>query len=891
MTAKDKQKAKRSGAGTFFKEARVSLKKLEQNFLHLTQCLREKRDIRDDDLTQMSNELRALADAASKAGFAKTADLTRQWEMLLERVRGHAVVFDRKIADLFGDALEALGIWTKDPQPGAGEPADLVRVSEDIRKVTGKPVGKSSSAAEAIDIDPAYLGIYLDETQQNITHFNDDLVVLEKNPIDPSLINDLFRITHTIKGSSAMMNIPSVQAIAHAMENILVIARDNQQAFPEMFPLLFSGIDTIDNIVAALREKKEYSGDVFTLVQKLKGYTQSPSAQIRRKYDLPGMAVASPSGREILARALARRERIFRIMIALEENTPLKGMKASLVEEHLGARGTVIVMHPRPEEIQDLYHGAVTIGVLLGTAAASPEIKSIAGIAGARVISIEAIPSKDLEELVEKRSILIQSQTEHRAVEQNETGLKAKKVPASPALGSSKFMPFIRIDAQKLDTLMNLSGELVGIRAHYEGLVNQMRADVAVSKELTRVITALKSDFSTLARELSRTIGQKEDAQTKHVFRELDNVRERLERLEHIAAQNHWPAEVRHIDETTGALGKVAAYIQAAVMQTRMVPIRGVFSRFNRIVRDMAKELNKDVTLVLDGEDTELDRNLIDTIAEPLIHLVRNAIDHGIEDTHTRRDAGKPERGTITLRAFHQGNNVCVEVQDDGKGLDARVLAESAIRKKLVTEDQVAQLTEREKWNLIFLPGASTAARVTGLSGRGVGMDAVRSIIGAMNGVIDIRSEVGRGTTFTLKIPLTLAIIQCLLVAIGEAIYALPLEAVMEIMSVTPEMIHARDGHSILQVREHQVPLIDLKSVLHLRPDAKPEASTRRVIILADGERHAGVVVDRFIKETEVVIKALPHQFAHVKGICGVTILGDGVVALILDPKAILQTT
>ena len=230
-------------------------------------------------------------------------------------------------------------------------------------------------------------------------------------------------------------------------------------------------------------------------------------------------------------------------------------------------------------------------------------------------------------------------------------------------------------------------------------------------------------------------------------------MREQLERLEHTVGQSHLPSDVRRADETTGALGKIASYIQAAVMQARMIPIRGVFSRFNRIVRDQAKELEKDVTLVLEGEETEFDRNLIDGIAEPLIHMVRNAIDHGIEDKHMRRSAGKSERGTITLRAFHQGNNVRIEIEDDGKGLDARVLAENAIRKKQVTAEQVNRLSEREKWNLMFLPGFSTAARVTGVSGRGVGMDAVRSMIGAMNGAIDIRSEIGRGTTFTFKIP------------------------------------------------------------------------------------------------------------------------------------------
>ena len=910
MTAKDKQKAKQDAIKIFLKGAEVSLRKLEEKFLQLAQCLREKRDIRADDLQEMSEELRALYAAAVKAELKKTADLTRHWETLLEYAREHSNVLDRRIADLIGAALEALESLVRNLTQGAGESPDIVQLIDDIVKATGKQEGKNKkgSSAQAAEIDQTYLGVYLDEAEQNITRFNDDLVILEKNPVDPDLINDLFRIIHTIKGSSAMMNISSVKEIAHAMENILVIARENRQAFPEAFPPLFGGIDTISSIVSSLRHKKEAAVDVVSVVEKLKEYAQSSPVEIRRKDDLPGMAAASTSGREILAQALAREDNIYRIMIILEENTPLKGMKATLVEEHLNSRGAVIVMHPRPEEIHDLRRGQVKIGILfalplggsLGAAgqAGAREIHGLLLIGGVSVLLIEPVDDKELAELVEKRAVFSPSFAPPSPPETVPVA-PAPDAPApvpqsgtySAGAGQAPLIPFIRIAAQKLDTLMNLSGELVGIRAQYEGLVNQMQKEVFAGKGLARVITGVKSDFLTLSRDLGHWAGEKQDAPTKHILKELDALREQLERLEHTVGQSHLPSDVRRADETTGALGKIASYIQAAVMQARMIPIRGVFSRFNRIVRDQAKELEKDVTLVLEGEETEFDRNLIDGIAEPLIHMVRNAIDHGIEDKHMRRSAGKSERGTITLRAFHQGNNVCIEIEDDGKGLDARVLAENAIRKKQVTAEQVNRLSEREKWNLMFLPGFSTAARVTGVSGRGVGMDAVRSMIGAMNGAIDIRSEIGRGTTFTFKIPLTLAIIQALLVSIGDEVYALPLESVVEILTVTPEMIDARDGHGALRIREHVIRLVDLKDVIGIRSGHAPGEDTRRVAVLADGARRAGVFVDEFLKETEIIIKPLPHQFAHVKGISGVTVLGDGRVALILDPKVILQAT
>lgn len=917
MTAKDEQKAKQDAIKIFLEGAEVSLGKLEAKFLQLAQALREKRDIRADDLKEMSEELRALYAAAVKAELKKTADLTRHWETLLEYAREHSAALERRIVDLIGVALEALESLVRSLNQGAGESTDIAQLIDDIVKAAGKQEekNKNGAPAQAVEIDQTYLGVYLDETEQNITRFNDGLVVLEKNPVDPDLINDLFRITHTIKGSSAMINISSVKEIAHAMENILVIARENRQAFPEMFPPLFGGIDTISSIVSSLRHKREVVVDVVSVVEKLKEYARSSLSKIRKKDDLSGMAAASTSGREILAQALVREEKIYRIIIALEENTPLKGMKATLVEEYLNNRGAVIVMHPRPEEIHDLRRGQVKIGILFAlptgssssAAAGAREIHGLLLIGGVSVLLIEPISDKELAELAEKRAVFAPSfppphkaapvipppdAPPHKAAPVIPPPDAPAPVPQSgtyPAGQAGPLVSFIRIDVQKLNTLMNLSGELVGIRTRYEGLVSQMQKEVSAGKELARVITALKSDFLTLSRDLGHWAGEKQDAPTKHILKELDTLRERLERVEHTAGQSHLPGDVRRVDETTDALGKIASYIQTVVMQARMVPIRGVFNRFNRIVRDLAKELGKDVTLILEGEETEFDRNLIDGISEPLIHLVRNAIDHGIEDKHTRRSAGKPERGTITLRAFQQGNNVCIEVEDDGKGLDAQVLAENAIRKKQVTAEQVNRLSERGKWDLMFLPGFSTAARVTGVSGRGVGMDAVRSMIGAMGGVIGIRSEVGRGTTFTFNIPLTLAIIRALLIAIGEAIYALPLELVVEILTVTPEMIDARDGHGALRIREHVIRSVDLKDVIGIRSGRTPGEDTRRVAVLADGARRAGVFIDEFLEEAEIIIKPLPHQFSRVKGISGVTVLGDGRVALILDPKVILQ--
>ena len=339
-------------------------------------------------------------------------------------------------------------------------------------------------------------------------------MILEKNSVDPDLINDLFRIIHTIKGSSAMMNISSAKEIAHAMENILVIARENRQAFPEMFPPLFGGIDTISSIVSSLRHKKEVAVDVVSVVEKLKEYAQSSPVEIRRKDDLPGMASRFDIREEILAQALAREDNIYRIMIVLEENTPLKGMKATLVEEHLNNRGAVIVMHPRtggdprpaPGQGEDRYsvrfaHGRFCVYAGRHRQGAR-EIHGLLLIGGVSVLLIEPVDDKELAELVEKRAVFAPSfapPSPPKTVPVAPAPDAPASVPQSGAYsagtGQTPLIPFIRIDAQKLDTLMNLSGELVGIRARYEGLVNQMQKEVFAGKGLARVITGVKSDF------------------------------------------------------------------------------------------------------------------------------------------------------------------------------------------------------------------------------------------------------------------------------------------------------------------------------------------------------------------------------------------------------------
>ncbi|MBI5150190.1 MAG: chemotaxis protein CheW [Candidatus Omnitrophica bacterium] len=887
----------------FLQEAGDAIKGLGQKLLQVKISLREDLRITGEDLRELIEAAEVIAAAASSKGMNKTLRLSRQLAAFFTCLKEKQPHFDAKTSVLASVAFEALRALVKDLQGKGKELVDVTEAEESIKDflrsqgvAAEAPEGKPSlkGPSPGVEIDEKYLDIFLEDTEQNIEHFNQDLVSLEKKPADPELINNLFRVIHTIKGSSGMVHVANVHEVAHAMESILALAREKKAAFSDMFPLLFSGIDTIGGLVLSLRSKEVSRADIAPLVERLKTYAREHSSQEKTDRrvsapldsggDIMGRAVVSRDARELLARAIAQKNDVYRIAVFLEENVPLKSMKALLIEERLKSKGTVILMHPAPDDIDELHRGPVTIGILFSTVVKAQEITSLLSVSEVKVTGVEPLKTGVIRELLEKHPDFV-------ALQQGREKTPQKKEPSSQPQGVLSQTVSIRIDAHKLDTLMNLSGELVTVRAQFERLVNLLHGEILSHREFLRTLGAVKSNFTVLRRDLFPILEKREGLEGNRILRQLDFLNTRLEEVAQGTEQSNLGNEIHLIDETTGMLGKIASYIQAAVMQARMVPIKGVFSRFNRIVRDIAKDLGKDVALILEGEETDLDKNLVDALGEPLIHLVRNAIDHGLEDGPTRKKAGKPERGTVALKAFHEGNNVCVQISDDGRGVDGDMLVYTALKKKLIGEEQAGRLSEREKLDLMFLPGFSTAARVTGLSGRGVGMDAVRSMITSLNGAIDIKSQVGQGTTFILKIPLTLAIIQALLVAIDGETYAVPLEAVTEIIKVTGEMIQPVDGNATVRLREEVLSLIELRDVILTRGTRRPEDGIKRVVVISDGESEVGIFVDRMIGETEIVIKALSHHFFHVKGISGVTILGDGQVALILDPKLIIMAS
>ncbi|MBZ4672635.1 MAG: hybrid sensor histidine kinase/response regulator [Deferribacteraceae bacterium] len=343
---------------------------------------------------------------------------------------------------------------------------------------------------------------------------------------------------------------------------------------------------------------------------------------------------------------------------------------------------------------------------------------------------------------------------------------------------------------------------------------------------------------------------------------------------------------IEQLAETTSQIGLITTELQLAVMKTRMVPIGKVFNKFPRMVRDLCRDLNKEIDLVIAGEDTELDKSVVEEIGDPLIHMIRNAVDHGVESPEERVKKGKPKKGTVWLNAYHEGNHIVIEIKDDGKGIDPEKIKQKAIEKEVITPDEAKNLNKEEVLGLIFKPGFSTAEKVTGVSGRGVGMDVVKTNIEKLNGIINIESEINKGSTFKLKLPLTLAIIQALLVEVSGEVFAIPLVSVIETVKINDNEIHSFEGREVLKLRDSVLSLIRLDEVFQLEGSFSQDMY---VVVVALAEMRIGLIVDRLVGQEEIVIKSLGEYLGGNVGIAGATIMGDGKVRLIVDVSGVME--
>ena len=683
-----------------------------------------------------------------------------------------------------------------------------------------------------------YMEMFLEESREHLQSLNDGLLSLENDPEDLSVLNEIFRNAHTLKGMSATMGYNKIAELTHEMEDVLDLLRKEQLKITEdIVDTLFKCVDSLEQMIENVGNgDPEDLVDVSDLVKTLSAISSGdpvPAAAAPAQAPAAAVPAAPADGlplelsdteKDVIGKAVESGLRGIYVKVTLADTCLLKSARSYMVMNALDELGDVLKSIPPAEDLeQEKFEHSFEVVIVTGVEEKAVEdaVLSISEVESAEVKCL------DLRAAEEKAAAAPASATP-AAPAASAPAAKApapKKAASAPKKASSEKKVHtgqsVRVDIDKLDTLMNLVGELV---------INKVRLEQIGT---TRRIT-----------ELTETLEQ---------------------------------------------MDRVTTDLQSVVMKVRMVPVGQVFNRFPRMVRDLAKELDKEINLTIEGEETELDRTVIDEIGDPLMHLLRNSLDHGVEHPNDREAKGKPRTGEVGLIARHEGNNVVIMVTDDGKGIDADVIRRKAVEKGMITQDEADKLDDADAVRLVFLPGFSTAEKITDVSGRGVGMDVVRSKIESLGGHVDVETQIDEGSVFKIKLPLTLAIIQALLVKVQEEMYAIPLGSIDSTINITLDDIKTVQNKEVIVLRGQIIPIIRLGDVLSVPHTDETENEDIFVVVVHLGDRKAGIVVDNLIGQQEIVIKTLGKLLAGLKIFSGATVLGDGRVALILDVGTLMQ--
>ena len=775
-----------------------------------------------------------------------------------------------------------------------------------------------------------YLQMYLDETSEQMDALVESLLELESRPTDAEQLNESFRLIHSIKGSSAMMGLSGVTVLAHHLENHFERLRSGlQQLDQTSLGLILRCIDFLRECNRRLRVGQAL-GSAPELLDELNALSSSggpmqgaavetPAVAIRQTHPAsqPAIADGPSTPADETSASLAQTSgtsspvRDFRVLVQFEAELALAGLKAELVLTRLSAIAVIRDTRPERTAIEDAAE-IRCLEVLLSADCSPAELRAAADVDGIELIEIDegatAFAGADVaataEAQLETRAAIppvspsISREAEDQAVQPSAGG----SIPAAAAAEMHGAKPqtveTVRVDLARLDNLMNLVGELVVNKARFVQIARQMSPAFkqssltgrarAFGESLHRAIQLMKSQAGNGAAESSANWSKR--------FRDLESEIAALEEQSKLWEEGR--RGFAQITEAIDQMARVSGNLQRGVLDTRMVPIAPLFNRFKRVVRDIALELGKKVHLEIRGEKTELDKRMIDELGDPLVHLVRNAIDHGIEPVDVRVRRGKPEAGTICLEASHSGNNVFISVRDDGGGVHVEKVRQRIIERKMLPEDAAAALSDREVLEHIWHPGFSTADAVSDISGRGVGMDIVKTRIAALSGTIEVEHAAGRGTTFTVRLPLTLAIIRSLLFRVRHGTFAVPIDSVREIVSVPPDQVVTVHGRRTIDVRGRFIPLVDIDEIFdwhsvndQLLKDEASDTAPRRinVLVLQSTNKTMGLRVDDLHGAQEIVIKSLAENFVHIRGLSGASILGDGSVCLLLDAAAVID--
>ncbi|MHC5004076.1 MAG: chemotaxis protein CheW [Planctomycetota bacterium] len=749
-----------------------------------------------------------------------------------------------------------------------------------------------------------YLQVFMDETEEQLDDLTEALLVLETRPESAEHLHEAFRLIHSIKGSAGMMGLDSIAALTHHLESRFERFRSGVEKLDEAtMNLVLRCIDFLRDCVRRLRAEQGLA-PAAELLQELSERDDRPA---REAATPPDDGPADPEGAAVAPAPLAHDGEGYRLVVHFEPGLPLVDLKARLILSRLSNLGDIVAHRPADRELEQV-ESLDQLEVVLTTERAAETIRAAADVNGVSAIDLAATGDEpalepqaatatpaaaestvEAEAEPEPASVAIEAPAAAAAApEVEEPAVVETAAPASEPRAVARTGETMRVDIERLDDLMNLAGELVVNRARF----------VQVASEVTphfgrRNVTSRARDFS---ESLRRTIDHLETATNGQWTADVAELRAGLELLEEQArAWDSGRRGLAQIGEAIDQLTRISDSLQQGVLDTRMVPVAPLFNRFKRVVRDLAQERGKKVDLVIRGEKTELDKRMIDELGEPLVHLVRNSMDHGLEPPDVRRSRGKPEIGTIVLEASHSGNSVFIHIRDDGGGIDVDRIRAKAVDRGLLDAAAAEGLTEQAAVEYIWHPGFSTAREVTDISGRGVGMDAVRARIAELNGTVDVESVREQGTTFTIRLPLTLAIINSLLIRARDIVFSMPIEDVREIVAVSPADVVTVHGKRTIDVRGEFIPLVGIGEVFDWRDlgDGRAEAPASdgnvHAVILQAGGRTMGLVADELLGSQEIVIKSLAENFIAIRGLSGASILGDGTVCLMLDVGTLIE--
>ncbi|MGI5065719.1 chemotaxis protein CheW [Treponema putidum] len=766
---------------------------------------------------------------------------------------------------------------------------------------------------------------FFSEAEQQVEVLESNVLVIEQNPEDRNAIDEIFRAAHTLKGGSATVEMTELSQFTHAMEDLLDEIRSGAvKVSEETVDLLLKSIDIIKLMLDARASGSVYSDDVSGIVNQLRSYipqkadkkasktsapkkqmpaSSQPAVSLKQNDPVSSLKISDYfSEYEILelAETVKRGEELYAVIVKFDESNLMNSVGGIQVFAALKDYGSVLKTVPDFDALyEDEFHETV---IYFLSSSSDKNILEKAAFIGDVTLSVSA------EKLQLKEEMQVKEQPQPAPVQASSPKASESKIPEKPeeqaaeehkeSVAKSAEKPekkqpqgsghssgsILRVDATRIDYLLNLVSETVITKAslnqstiEFAELYDKFQNSSTIYKDKTRKLLDKMPEYLEKIQQGYDINSIKQDILNEYsslldVFGDFDSLMK---------------ASVTKFKSSSQNLGRISGELQEGVMKIRMVPISQIFSRFPRVVRDLSRDLNKNVQLVIEGEDTELDKSVVEDLLDPIMHCVRNSLDHGIESPDVRKNLGKPEQGILLLKASNEGNMIVIEVSDDGHGIDVEAVKQKAVERGILHPNK--SLTDVEAFQLVFAPGFSTSKTISSVSGRGVGLDVVKTHIEKLNGTVMVESEPNVGTRFIIKLPLTLAIIQGLLIRVGDEVYSIPITSVIESHRVKPGEINRIDNYEVFNVRDEVYSLLRLNRLFGITSAETDDDGYNYIVVVGTEEKKVGLMVDSLIGEESVVIKPLKDQFTNSPGIAGASILGDGSVSLIIDVAQLLE--